>query len=254
MAQLATCHRDVRLDAPDTIVAAARRICPDLVIVGAEDLLVAGIASRLAEHGIACLGPSQVAARLEGSKTYAKELMERAQVRTPRWRSCGSVEEAHAAIAAFDGSVAVKADGLAAGCGAYVCRTSDAAHEAVDLLMRERRFGDAGARVVVEQLIAGSEVSVMALVDGERIVALPAARDYKRLGTGDEGPNTGGMGAWAPSLPHARVEELAAVSIAPIVRTLAAEGVAYRGIIYAGIMLTEDGPQVLEYNCRLGNP
>ncbi len=257
IATIGTCH-PLELDDFDGMLALAHELQPDLVVVGAEDLLVAGLATRFEDAGFLCLGPSRIAATLEGSKLFAKELMERAGVPTPAWRSCDDVESAYRAIEEIGGGggVAVKADGLAAGCGAFVCPTPEAARAAVDRLMVERIFGDSGARVLVEQLIDGDEASVMAIVDGEHVVPLPAARDYKRLGDGDVGPNTGGMGAHAPSTDVGGDEavELARAVIQPIVDELRAEGTLYRGVIYAGVMLTADGPQVLEYNCRFGNP
>lgn len=255
IATIGTCH-PMALDDFEAMIALADELQPDLVVVGAEDLLVAGLASRFEDAGFTCLGPSRVAATLEGSKLFAKELMERAGVPTPAWRSCTDVESAHRAIEELGGAVAVKADGLAAGCGAFVCPTPEAARAAVDQLMVQRIFGDSGATVVVEQLIEGDEASVMAIVDGEHVVPLPAARDYKRLGDGDAGPNTGGMGAHAPStdLGGPEAVALARSVIQPIVDVMRAEGMTYRGVIYAGVMLTADGPQVLEYNCRFGNP
>ncbi|MCW2962266.1 MAG: phosphoribosylamine--glycine ligase [Thermoleophilia bacterium] len=256
IAQFATCHPDVDLGDLDGLVAVAIQLAPDLVIIGAEDLLVAGLASRMAAAGLTCLGPSGAAAQLEGSKRFAKQLMERAHVPTPAWRSCDSVEAAHAAIEELGGAVAVKADGLAAGLGAFVCPTPALAREAVEVLMVERRFGVSGDRVLVEQLVTGEEASVMAIVDGSSVVPLPAARDYKRLGDDDAGPNTGGMGAYAPSaeLDPAEAARLARAVIQPIVDQLREAGTPFHGVIYAGVMLTSDGPQVLEYNSRFGNP
>lgn len=255
MADLATCH-PVELDDLDGMLRIADGLRPDLVVIGAEDLLVAGLASRMQELGLTCLGPTREAARLEGSKRFAKELMDRAGVATPAWRSCTDVDSADLAIEELGGAVAVKADGLAAGCGAFVCPTPEQARAVVRQLLEERILGDAGARIIVEQLVSGEEASVMALVDGARVVPLPAARDYKRLGDGDTGPNTGGMGAHAPStdLPADEAARLARAVIQPIVDELAADGMAFRGVVYAGVMLTPDGPQVLEYNCRFGNP
>jgi phosphoribosylamine--glycine ligase len=255
IAALGTCH-PLELDDHDAMVALAVELQPDLVVIGAEDLLVAGLASRIQQAGITCLGPTVDAARLEGSKLFSKQLMERAGVATPAWRSCDDVESAHAAIDALGGAVAVKADGLAAGCGAFVCPTPERARAAVHALLVDRIFGDAGSRIIIEQLVEGEEASVMALVDGTHVVPLPAARDYKRLETGDRGPNTGGMGAHVPStdLGHDDAAALARAVIQPIVDELAAMGTPFRGVIYAGVFLTSDGPLVLEYNCRLGNP
>lgn len=256
IASLGTCH-PLELDDHDAMVALAVDLQPDLVVIGAEDLLVAGLASRMQAAGLVCLGPSEAAAQLEGSKRFAKQLMERAGVPTPAWRSCTDVESAYLAIDELGGAVAVKADGLAAGCGAFVCPTPEQARAAVDQLMVDRIFGEAGARVLVEQLVDGDEVSVMALVDGANVVPLPAARDYKRLGDGDSGPNTGGMGAHAPSTDIGATAsvDLARLTIQPIVDELAAAGTPFSGVVYAGVMLTAtDGPLVLEYNCRFGNP
>jgi phosphoribosylamine--glycine ligase len=256
MADLATCHPQVALDDYDAMLAVAREMHADLVVVGAEDLLVDGLATRFTDAGFSCLGPSREAARLEGSTVFSKQLMEAAGVATPPWRRCDDVEAAHRAIEELGGAVAVKADGLAAGCGAFVCPTVELAHAAVHELMVDRRFGDSGATVIVEQLVDGEEASVMALVDGERIVALPAARDYKRLGSGDRGPNTGGMGAHAPStdIDEDAAAALAHATIQPVIDQLRDAGTPFRGVVYAGVMLTSDGPRVLEYNCRFGNP
>jgi phosphoribosylamine--glycine ligase len=256
MADLATCHPHVALDDYDAMLAVARDMAADLVIIGAEDLLVDGLASRFADAGFTCLGPSREAAQLEGSKVFSKQLMEAAGVPTPPWRRCDDVASAHRAIEELGGAVAVKADGLAAGCGAFVCPTVELAHAAVHELMVDRRFGASGATVIVEQLVDGEEASVMALVDGERIVPLPAARDYKRLGTGDRGPNTGGMGAHAPStdVDEDAAAALARATIQPVIDQLREAGTPFRGVVYAGVMLTSDGPRVLEYNCRFGNP
>ncbi len=257
IAAIGTCH-PVALDDFAAMITLAHELQPDLVVIGAEDLLVAGLASQFEDAGFTCLGPSRLAATLEGSKLFAKQLMERAGVPTPAWRSCTDVESAHRAIEEIGGGggVAVKADGLAAGCGAFVCPTPDEARAAVDQLMVQRIFGDSGATIVVEQLIDGDEASVMAVVDGEHVVPLPAARDYKRRDDDDAGPNTGGMGSHAPStdIGGDDAAELARAVIQPIVDELRAAGTPYRGVIYAGVMLTADGPQVLEYNCRFGNP
>ncbi|MCW2928351.1 MAG: Phosphoribosylamine--glycine ligase [Thermoleophilia bacterium] len=255
IARFATCH-PVELDDHDGMLEIAAAVRPDLVVVGAEDLLVAGLSSRFEAAGFPCVGPSIGAARLEGSKQYAKGLMERAGVPTPPWRACDSVEAAHAAIDELGGAVAVKADGLAAGCGAFVCPTPELARAAVDTLMVERRFGASGDTVIVEQLVDGEEASVMAVVDGEHVVPLPAARDYKRLNDRDAGPNTGGMGAHAPStdIDQEAAAALAVATIQPVIDQMRRDGTPFRGVVYAGVMLSSDGPMVLEYNCRFGNP
>jgi len=260
IADIAACH-PVDLEDHDGMLAIAQRIRPDLVIVGAEDLLVAGLASRFEDAGFACVGPSRAAAQLEGSKLFSKVLMERAGVPTPPWRACSDRPTADAAVEALWGGddgrgVAVKADGLAAGCGAFVCTTRDAARVALDILMVERRFGASGDAVIVESLVDGEEASVMAIVDGVTLVPLPVARDYKRLADHDSGPNTGGMGSHAPSteITAREAAELARTYIQPVIDLMAADGVPFRGVVYAGVMLTSEGPRVLEYNCRFGNP
>jgi len=256
MAALATCHPNVAFDDFEAVVALARELEVDLAIVGAEDLLVAGLASLLQEAGVPCLGPTRGAARLEGSKIFSKSLMDELGIPTAPWRSYDTREAALADIADWRGPVAVKADGLAAGCGAFVCHTPETAHEAVDALLVEQIFGDSGLRVLIEDLIEGREVSVMAATDGTHVLPLPAARDYKRLGDGDTGPNTGGMGAHCPSTDSTAEEiaTLARLAIQPVVDELRRRGTPFRGVVYAGVMLTADGPRVLEYNCRFGNP
>ncbi len=256
MAGIATCHEHVRPDDIHGMVALAEQLQVDLVVVGAEDLLVAGVGSMLAERNIPCFGPSAAAAQLEGSKQFAKSLMDEAGIPTARWESCDSPAAAHAAIRRFGGAVAVKTDGLAAGCGAFVCRSAEHADHVVSDLMVRRIFGAAGDRVIVEELVRGHEVSVMAITDGTNIVPLPPARDYKRLLDGDRGPNTGGMGAHAPShdISDQASAELAHEVIGPIVAQLAQRGTPFRGVVYAGLMLDDDGYHVLEYNCRFGNP
>lgn len=256
IASIATVHPDIAIDDLDAIVARAVELRIDFAVVGAEDLLVAGLASMLERAGVACLGPSKEAARLEGSKTFSKSLMDELGIPTAPWASCEDVGSARTAVERFGGAAAVKADGLAAGCGAFVCHTRAEADEAIDALLVDGVFGTARDRVIVEQLIDGREVSVMALVDGATVLPLPAARDYKRLASGDRGPNTGGMGAHAPShdLGAEESAELAREVIQPVVSELARRGTPFRGVIYAGVMLTADGPRVLEYNCRFGNP
>lgn len=255
MAHLGTCH-DVDPSDFDAVTDLAVRLGVDLAIVGAEDLLVAGLADRLHAAGVACVGPTKQAAQIEGSKCFAKQLMDDLGVPTPRWQSFADAASAKAALRDWNGPVAVKADGLAGGRGAFVCRTQQEAFAAVDALLVDSVFGRSGDRIVVEELIAGREVSVMVLTDGEHVVSLPSARDYKRLLDGDRGPNTGGMGAHVPSpdLDAAAAQELAQLAVRPVIAELARRGSPFRGVMYAGVMLTDDGPQVLEYNCRFGNP
>jgi len=220
--------------------------------VGPEAPLVAGVADALRAAGIAVFGPDAAAARLEGSKAFAKEVMLASGVRTAAGRAFTSVREAEA-WARSRGSVVVKADGLAAGKGVIVARGADEAVEAVRALAA---LGEAGRTLVLEEVLDGEEVSVIALCDGARYVLLPPAQDHKRLLDGDRGPNTGGMGAYCPA-PVLDAEALARVGeevIAPVLRTMAARGTPFRGALYAGLMVTRDGPSVLEFNARFGDP
>lgn len=228
----------------------------DLTVVGPEAPLVAGIADRFLEEGLAVVGPTQRAAALEGSKAFAKELMQRHGIPTAAFRVCTSSREALEAVEAFGAPVVVKADGLAAGKGVAVCRTLDEAKGAIRRIMEERVFGAAGVRVVVEEFLEGEEASVLAFVDGEHVVAMVPAQDHKAAYDGDRGPNTGGMGAYSPA-PVVTPElqrEVEERILRPVVRAMAQEGRPYRGILYAGLMVTPQGPKVVEFNCRFGDP
>ncbi|MBC7644892.1 MAG: phosphoribosylamine--glycine ligase [Thermoleophilia bacterium] len=256
IAELGTCHPDIDPNDFAAVANLAREIKADLAVIGAEDLLVAGLTDAIEAAGVAVFGPRKDAAQLEGSKIFSKTLMDNIGIPTADWRACSTPDEARAAVTEFGGAAAVKANGLALGCGAYVCFTPEAAEAAITTLMVDQLFGEAGATVIVERLMEGEEVSVMALTDGTHVVPLPAARDYKRLRDGDEGPNTGGMGAHAPStdLSAGDAAALARDFIQPVVDELRILGTPFRGVIYAGIMLTARGPRALEYNCRFGNP
>ena len=245
---------NVRLqaDAPEAVVALARRESVDLVVVGPEAPLVAGVADALTAAGIPCFGPVAGAARLEGSKAFAKEIMAEAGVPTAGFRVFTSLAEAEA-YAVQCGRIVVKADGLAAGKGVIVATDAAAAREAVRAV---GAMGAAGQRLVLEELLEGEEVSVIALCDGERYVLLPPAQDHKRVGEGDTGPNTGGMGAYAPApfLTPAQLDAVGEQVIAPTLATLRRRGIPFRGALYAGLMLTPQGPRVLEFNARFGDP
>jgi phosphoribosylamine---glycine ligase len=237
IAALASCH-PVRADDTASLVPLARELRIDLVVVGPETPLVAGLADELRKHGIAVFGPGAGAARLEGSKAFAKDVMDAAGVPTA------------ATLAVARPPCVVKADGLAAGKGVWVCRTQaelDAGLQAAQAL---------GQPFHVEELLEGDEVSVFALCDGRTALPLPAAQDYKRALDGDEGPNTGGMGSYSPvpRLSEATVAELVAAVADPVLAELAARGTPFTGCLFAGLMLTADGPRVLEYNCRFGDP
>ena len=219
----------------------------ELVVIGPEAPLAAGLVDECRAVGIAAFGPTAAAAQLESSKGFSKDFMRRHDIPTADYHRCETAEAAHAVI---DGPCVVKADGLAAGKGVYVCGTADEAHDAVD-----RLFAGHGA-VVVEELLVGEEVSVLALTDGERFVVLPPAQDHKRRFDGDQGPNTGGMGAYAPAplATDALMELIRTKVIRKTVDGMAAEGMPFTGVVYAGVMVTADGPKVLEFNCRFGDP
>ena len=224
----------------------------DLVVVGPEAPLVAGLADECAAAGVACFGPTADAARLEGSKAFAKEMMAAAGVPTGGHAVVESVDEGMAAI---DGYPAViKADGLAAGKGVVIAPDERAAHEALRVMLVERRFGD--APVLVEEFLDGQELSLLAICDGETALPLAPARDYKRIGDGDKGPNTGGMGCYSPvpEIDEAFVERIRAEVHQPVVDELARRGTPFHGVLYAGLMLTGDGVKVLEFNVRFGDP
>ncbi|MGI9175417.1 MAG: phosphoribosylamine--glycine ligase [Rhodothermales bacterium] len=230
----------------------------DLVVIGPEVPLVEGLADRLEEAGIAAIGPSAAAARLEGSKAFAKAFMARYGIPTAAHRTFQAdvYSEAVAHVEAQGGPLVVKASGLAAGKGAVVCVTTEEALQTLDEMMRQRTFGEAGDEVVIEEFMEGEEASVFALTDGEHYVLLPPAQDHKRAGEGDTGPNTGGMGAYAPApiMTGRLLTQTCREIIEPVLAGMAAEGHPYRGVLYAGLMVTPAGPKVVEFNCRLGDP
>jgi phosphoribosylamine--glycine ligase len=236
------------------LVAAAcdRRV--DLVVVGPEAPLVAGLVDELAAAGIAAFGPSKAAARIEGSKAYAKELMKSCGVPTASHVLFRDREEAVAHMACASYPAVLKADVLAAGKGVIIATDEREARAALDVFFAERRFGD--TEVVLEEFLEGEELSLLALCDGERAVPLAPAQDYKRIFDGDEGPNTGGMGSYSPvpGVDAERAEEIAAIAHQPIVDELRRRGTPFHGVLYAGLMMTAAGPKVLEYNCRFGDP
>jgi phosphoribosylamine---glycine ligase len=251
---------DVRPEIPAgdiaAIVALARREAVDLVVVGPEAPLVAGLVDRLAAAGIPAFGPSAAAAALEGSKALCRRIAGRAGVPMARGARFDAVAPALAYAAALGGEVVVKADGLAAGKGVTVCATLEEAEDALRDAIEGRVFGDAGREVVVEQALIGPEASVIAICDTTTALALPAARDHKRIGEGDTGPNTGGMGAYSPlpDLDDDAVADIVGRFHVPTIAALAARGRPFRGALYAGLMLTDAGPRLLEYNVRFGDP
>ncbi len=255
-ADVAEVRGDVAADDLPGIVALAHREAVDLVVVGPEAPLVAGLADRLQAAGIPAFGPCAAAAALEGSKALCRRLATRAGVPMAAGAVFDAVTPALAYAAALGGPVVVKADGLAAGKGVTVCASLDEAEAALQDAIERRVFGDAGRRVVVERALSGREASVIAICDTTTALALPAARDHKRIGEGDAGPNTGGMGAYSPipDLDDAAVSRIVADFHIPTLAALAARGRPFRGALYAGLMLTADGPRLLEYNVRFGDP
>jgi phosphoribosylamine---glycine ligase len=238
------------------LVGFCRRERIDFVVVGPEAPLVLGLVDALEAEGIPAFGPSAAAAALEGSKAYAKDLCMRAQIPTAAHRRFRDPAAAKAFIASHGAPIVVKADGLAAGKGVTVATDLDTAYRAVDTSLVERRFGAAGVEIVIEEFLAGEEASFFALVDGKNALPLATAQDYKRVGDGDTGPNTGGMGACSPAscLGPALEGTVMERIVLPAVAAMEREGRAFKGVLYAGLMLTEAGPMLLEFNVRLGDP
>jgi phosphoribosylamine--glycine ligase len=236
----------------DAVVAAARAEGADLVVVGPEVPLVAGVVDALAEAGIRSFGPGAAAARLEGSKAFAKKAMAAAGVPTAAAREVDSVADGLDAVTAYP--TVLKADGLAAGKGVVIAADEDEARAALDDMLVQRRFGDTS--VLVEEFLEGEELSLLALCDGERALPMAPAQDYKRIFDGDRGPNTGGMGSYSPvpGIGEDLVAEIAAEVHQPVVELMAARGTPFHGVLYAGLMLTDAGPRVLEFNVRFGDP
>ena len=254
MASLGSCV-DVGAEDIDGVLALAGEIAPDLVVVGPEAPLVAGLVDRLTAAGHAAFGPTAAAAQLEGSKAFAREACDRFGIPQPGFAVCRDMDSAGAAITAAGGACVVKADGLAAGKGVVVADTADEASAAAAEML-DGRFGEAGRKLLIEERIAGPEASLFALIDGPDALFMGSAQDHKRAFDGDRGPNTGGMGAVSPA-PRLNAELTTQVMneiVAPLAKGMADEGTPYRGILYVGLMLTEAGPQVIEFNCRLGDP
>ncbi|MDG6079471.1 phosphoribosylamine--glycine ligase [Erythrobacter litoralis] len=247
----------VELDAGDhdAVAEFCRANAIGLIVIGPEAPLVDGLADSLRGAGFAVFGPSKAAARLEGSKSFTKELCERAGIPTAKFVRCTSLEAGWGALKKFDPPFVLKADGLAAGKGVVIAETREEAQHAL-AEMFEGKFGPAGSEVVIEQFLTGEEASFFALTDGEAIVPLGSAQDHKRVGEGDTGPNTGGMGAYSPAPVLAPDLEARAMReiIEPTVKAMREEGYPYSGVLYAGLMLTPGGPQLIEYNARFGDP
>ena len=240
---------------PAAVVALAKKRKIDLIIIGPETSLAAGVADALRAEGFKVLGPGKEAARLESSKAYAKEFMGRHKIPTAGWETFTELQMAKSAVEAKRLPVVIKADGLAAGKGVFICRTTNDAMGAVTQLMERGELGAAGQTLVVERFLEGPELSAIAFVDGKDYRLLAFSRDHKRLKDGDEGPNTGGMGAFAPAEVDAKTAEAIRTQVFDrVIAGLKADGLDFRGILFVGIILTSDGPQVLEFNCRFGDP
>ena len=255
VAEVATCEPISSGDVPG-LVDFAEREAIDLTVVGPEAPLVVGLADELEARGLPVFGPSRSAARIEGSKAWAKELCERHGIPAARSRSFTDIDEALAWLDVAGPPYVVKADGLAAGKGVTVTEDRTEAERSLRAALLEHAFGDAGATVVVEEFLSGREVSALALTDGSTVVPLELAQDYKRALDDDAGPNTGGMGACSPVpwVDEATLRVIRQDILERTVRAMASEGVTYRGVLYAGLMVTADGPRLLEFNCRFGDP
>src|SRR6478736_724973 len=240
----------------DSIVSLANRLQPDLTVVGPELPLTLGVVDEFTRRGWPIFGPTQAASRLELSKSFAKEFLQRHHIPTAHFAICDSMDQVLAALPHFHAPVVVKADGLAAGKGVVICRTKEEAASAAAEMFSGKTLGEAGRRVVVEEYLQGDELSFLVLSDGERVAPLVAAQDHKRIGDGDTGPNTGGMGAYSyaglldQQMTHWLLQHIAI----PVIEGMKAEGMEYKGILYCGLMMTARGPMVLEFNCRFGDP
>ena len=255
MAQVADCI-NIEADNLESLCNFARKERIDLTVVGPEKPLVMGIVDRFQSNGLKIFGPSRKAAALEGSKVFSKNLMWKYGIPTAEYRSFSDLDHAQRYIVSLDRPLVVKVDGLAAGKGAFVCKTQGETLKAAESILKKRTFGEAGGRIVVEELLEGEEVSILAFTDGNTIVPLESAQDHKALLDGDKGPNTGGMGAYSP-VPVVTDELYYSIEkhiLVPTIHAMNKEGRPYRGVIYIGLMLTPTGPRVLEYNVRLGDP
>ncbi len=240
----------------DSLVAVANQVRPDLTIIGPELPLSLGVVDEFTRRGLRVFGPSKAAAQLESSKSFAKEFLQRHHIPTAHFAICDSIDEVLEALPLFHAPIVVKADGLAAGKGVIICKTKEEAAAAAAEMFSGKQLGDAGRRVVVEEYLTGDELSFLVLSDGERVAPLVAAQDHKRIGDGDTGPNTGGMGAYSTrTIVDSQMTQWLLQHVArPVIAGMKAEGAEYKGILYCGLMMTARGPMVLEFNCRFGDP
>jgi phosphoribosylamine--glycine ligase len=246
----------VDLKSLDSMVALANQVQPDLTVVGPEIPLMVGVVDEFTRRGWRTFGPTSAAAQLETSKSFAKEFLLRHHIPTAHYAICNSPEEVRDALPHFSTPIVVKADGLAAGKGVVIAKSKDEATTTANEMLSGRMLGEAGARVVLEEFLQGDELSFLVVSDGERVAPLVAAQDHKRVGDGDNGPNTGGMGAYTTKtiIDEQMRDWLVAHIAKPVVAGMKAEGAEYKGVLYCGLMMTARGPMVLEFNCRFGDP
>lgn len=246
----------VDLKSVDSMVELANRLRPDLTVVGPEVPLMLGVVDEFRRREFPIFGPTKVAAQLESSKSFAKEFMQRHRIPTARYAICTSAQDIKTALPHFHTPIVVKADGLAAGKGVVIAQSKEEAATVAGDMLSGKMLGDAGHRVVLEEFLEGEELSFLVMSDGERVTPLVAARDHKRIGDGDTGPNTGGMGAYSTdTIIDPKMRDWLVTHIArPVVAGMKAEGAEYQGILYCGLMMTARGPQVLEFNTRFGDP
>lgn len=244
------------LDDLDGLADFAEEHSIDLTVVGPEATLVAGIGDIFRSRGLPIFGPNKAAAELEGSKAFSKDLMRKYKIPTAAYKVCTTIEEARAFVAEYGAPVVVKADGLAAGKGVVVAMTEEEALSAIDDMMSGHKFGSAGARVVMEEFMEGEEATLLAFTDGKIVLPMIASQDHKRVNDGDEGPNTGGMGAYAPApvMTEALRVKAEETILKPVIAALNQEGRSYSGCLYAGLMIKDDRIRVVEFNCRFGDP
>src|SRR5215469_982885 len=240
----------------DAITALTERLQPDLTVVGPELPLTLGVVDEFTRRGWRVFGPTQAAARLESSKSFAKQFLQRHHIPTAHFAICDSIEQVRSALSHFHTPVVVKADGLAAGKGVVMAKSKEEAASVAVEMLSGKMLGDAGTRVVLEECLKGDELSFLVFSDGERVAPLVAAQDHKRVGDGDTGPNTGGMGAYSTAdLVDDQMRDWLVNHIArPVVKGMKAEGAEFKGVLYCGLMMTARGPMVLEFNCRFGDP
>ena len=239
-----------------SLIALAEQIKPDLTVIGPEMPLALGVVDEFTQRGFPVFGPTKAAAQLESSKSFAKEFMQRHHIPTAHYAICSSLDDVRSALPHFHTPVVVKADGLAAGKGVVLCKSRDEAQSTAAEMLSGKMLGEAGARVVLEECLQGEELSFLVISDGERVVPLVAAQDHKRVGDGDTGPNTGGMGAYSTQTildPEMQIWLMQHIA-RPVITGMKAEGAEYKGILYCGLMMTARGPMVLEFNCRFGDP